>query len=77
MAHRIATVGDVYRQPQRKEASRKETPERPRDCPGCGNIMQFRRSRGGIFLGCPNYPECKGTRRPSKEPVTEPETTYQ
>ena len=72
MARRVVTVGDVYRQTQRKA-----TPERPRDCPACGNVMQFRRSRGGIFLGCPNYPECKGTRRPTKEPTTEPATTYQ
>ena len=72
MQRRVVTVGDVYRQPQRKA-----TPERPRDCPGCGAIMQFHRARGGIFLGCPNYPECKGTRRPAKEPADEPATAYQ
>lgn len=29
-------------------------------CPKCGKEMKIRKSRFGIFLGCSNYPECKG-----------------
>lgn len=29
-------------------------------CPKCGSEMKPRKSRYGIFLGCSNYPECKG-----------------
>lgn len=29
-------------------------------CPVCGNPMKVRHGRFGAFLGCTNYPECKG-----------------
>lgn len=29
-------------------------------CPKCSSEMKVRQSRFGIFLGCSNYPECKG-----------------
>lgn len=29
-------------------------------CPKCGNEMKVRHGRFGAFLGCSNYPECKG-----------------
>ncbi|MBM3201636.1 MAG: type I DNA topoisomerase, partial [Chlamydiae bacterium] len=29
-------------------------------CPKCGSEMKPRKSRFGFFLGCTNYPECKG-----------------
>ncbi len=29
-------------------------------CPQCGNPMKVRHGRFGAFLGCTNYPECKG-----------------
>jgi DNA topoisomerase-1 len=28
--------------------------------------MVVRRGRSGYFLGCAQYPECKGTRQPSE-----------
>ena len=29
-------------------------------CPICGKKMLLRRSRFGVFLGCADYPNCKG-----------------
>ncbi|MFP4248015.1 MAG: type I DNA topoisomerase [Armatimonadota bacterium] len=34
----------------------------PVSCPKCGGPMSVRRGGRGSFLGCNNYPECKGTR---------------
>ena len=31
-------------------------------CPSCGGAMTVRYSQSGAFLGCSNYPECRGTR---------------
>jgi DNA topoisomerase-1 len=39
-------------------------------CPECGSPMKARQSRfgkGGWFLGCSQYPKCKGKREPSPE----------
>ena len=36
-------------------------------CEACGGPMLVRRSRRGFFLGCANYPTCKGTRQPGPE----------
>jgi DNA topoisomerase-1 len=33
-------------------------------CEQCGAPMTVRRGRRGYFLGCSNYPKCKGTREP-------------
>lgn len=30
------------------------------NCPKCGSPMQIRHGKFGAFLGCTNYPECKG-----------------
>jgi DNA topoisomerase-1 len=35
-------------------------------CEECGGAMTVRRGRRGFFLGCANYPKCKGTREPSE-----------
>lgn len=32
-------------------------------CPLCGSHMYVREGRYGKFLGCSNYPDCKGTRK--------------
>ncbi len=32
------------------------------DCPECGETMERRKGRYGKFWGCPNYPDCEGTR---------------
>ncbi len=31
-------------------------------CPKCGAEMRQKVGRYGLFLGCPNYPRCNGTR---------------
>jgi DNA topoisomerase-1 len=33
-------------------------------CDQCGGSMVVRRGRRGFFLGCGNYPKCKGTKEP-------------
>jgi DNA topoisomerase-1 len=35
-------------------------------CDQCGGPMLVRRSRRGFFLGCAQYPECKGTKQPDE-----------
>jgi DNA topoisomerase-1 len=44
---RATTLGDVP----------KEFP-----CPTCGSDMEFKLGRGGVFMSCKRYPECKGAR---------------
>ena len=41
-----------------REIERGPTP----DCPQCGKPMRQRNSAKGVFWGCSDYPECKGTR---------------
>ncbi len=33
-------------------------------CENCGSNMTVRKGRRGFFLGCANYPKCKGTKEP-------------
>jgi DNA topoisomerase I len=35
-------------------------------CDNCGGAMTVRKGRRGYFLGCANYPKCKGTREPGE-----------
>jgi DNA topoisomerase-1 len=35
-------------------------------CDNCGGSMTVRKGRRGYFLGCANYPKCKGTREPGE-----------
>jgi DNA topoisomerase-1 len=35
-------------------------------CPICGKPMNVRRGRFGYFLGCPDYPKCKGIKKIEK-----------
>ncbi len=35
-------------------------------CEQCGGPMLVRRSRRGYFLGCAQYPQCKGTKQPGE-----------
>ncbi len=35
-------------------------------CEDCGGSMTVREGRRGFFLGCSNYPKCKGTREPGE-----------
>ena len=35
-------------------------------CENCGGAMLIRRGKRGFFLGCANYPKCKGTREPGE-----------
>jgi DNA topoisomerase-1 len=45
-------------------------------CPTCGAPLVKRLSRGGWFLGCSRYPECKGT-KPMPGQEGEPEETVE
>lgn len=31
------------------------------ECPDCGGRLRLRSSRHGVFYGCVNYPDCRGT----------------
>jgi DNA helicase-2/ATP-dependent DNA helicase PcrA len=42
-------------------------------CPACKGPMKKRSSRFGPFWGCQGYPTCRGTRKISKEELTESE----
>ena len=33
-------------------------------CPLCDKAMRMKRSKGGFFYGCSQYPHCTGTRTP-------------
>jgi len=35
-------------------------------CDTCGGAMTVRRGKRGFFLGCANYPKCKGTKEPGE-----------
>lgn len=34
-------------------------------CPTCGKDMEFKLGRGGVFMSCKDYPNCKGAREES------------
>jgi DNA topoisomerase I len=64
------TLGDFYK-PFRKDVESKESlpkatslGEVPKEfkCPLCGSEMEFKLGRGGIFMSCTKFPECKGAR---------------
>ena len=62
-------VGDFYGPFEQEliEARQREAeriPDRQSDviCEKCGATMVYKYSRGGEFLGCPNYPSCKNTK---------------
>jgi DNA topoisomerase-1 len=38
-------------------------------CPTCGKDMEFKLGRGGVFMSCVGYPECKGAREESGSEV--------
>jgi DNA topoisomerase-1 len=46
-------------------------------CPECGADMELKRSRKGLFLGCSNYPDCKGTSSLPKELLPAPQPTHE
>lgn len=45
-------------------------------CPDCGAPMRLRHSKHGLFFGCSNYPNCRGTHAASPEgqPIGTPGT---
>jgi len=51
-------------------------PDEPVECPECGEPMVVKFSRkGDKFLGCPRFPDCKGTVNIPREGESEPELT--
>lgn len=49
-----------------KKANLREVGESDEKCPLCGAKMVYRRGPYGAFLGCSNYPKCKGLRKIAK-----------
>lgn len=41
----------------------KEEKRSDKKCPLCGGTMYIREGKYGKFLGCEDYPKCKGTRK--------------
>jgi len=41
-------------------------------CPECGSPIEVREGRYGLFIACRRYPECKTTRRISRQATPEP-----
>jgi DNA topoisomerase-1 len=56
-------LGTVAPSPPRADLKSIEVSEK---CAECGGAMVVRQSRRGFFLGCANYPRCKGTREPGE-----------
>ena len=59
-------LGDALRPPANPKADILKTITVEETCESCGGAMTVRSSRRGYFLGCANYPKCKGTREPSE-----------
>ena len=58
LEHAEERMRDVKRHGQPTEIS----------CPVCGANMVIKWGRGGEFLACPNYPQCKSTRNFTRDP---------
>ncbi len=59
-------LGDALNPPANPKADILKTITVEETCENCGGAMTVRSSRRGYFLGCANYPKCKGTREPSE-----------
>jgi DNA topoisomerase-1 len=46
------------------QATTEIPPSKTKTCPRCGGAMVMRKGKYGSFLGCVNYPRCKGTAEP-------------
>ena len=61
----------LEREERQKEYERKRAEREPwkmeqmssESCPLCGSAMYIHEGKYGKFLGCRNYPICKGTRK--------------
>ncbi len=56
------TGGFSERLTARRMQARGRSTEPPPDCPLCGRAMRKRSSIQGDFWGCPDFPDCRGTR---------------
>ena len=59
-------LGEVTSSPAASSGPELKTIEVEETCENCGGTMLVRRGRRGYFLGCANYPKCKGTREPGE-----------
>jgi DNA topoisomerase-1 len=65
------TLKDFYGPFQKAVKSKEKLPKAtslgdvPKEfpCPVCTSPMEFKLGRGGVFMSCKRYPECKGARR--------------
>ncbi len=60
-------LGDAIPAAPKNEGPDLKTVEVVETCEQCGGAMIVRRGRRGFFLGCANYPKCKGTREPGEQ----------
>jgi DNA topoisomerase-1 len=69
----LKTMEDFYGPFEAAIASKADVPKAtalgmaPKEfpCPVCGSPMEYKLGRGGIFMSCTRYPECKGAREES------------
>ncbi len=59
-------LGDLGGQSSSAGAADLKTIPVEETCEDCGGAMLVRRGRRGFFLGCANYPKCKGTKEPGE-----------
>jgi len=59
-------LGDLGKPPADSGGPDLKTLAVEESCENCGGAMTVRRGKRGFFLGCSNYPKCKGTKEPSQ-----------
>jgi DNA topoisomerase-1 len=59
-------LGDQLSTPSTSQANDLKAIQVEETCENCGGAMTVRKGRRGYFLGCANYPKCKGTREPGE-----------
>jgi DNA topoisomerase-1 len=63
LKEQLGEAGGAGNSPAREDLKSIEVEE---TCENCGGAMLVREGRRGFFLGCANYPKCKGTREPGE-----------
>ncbi|MDB5349901.1 MAG: topoisomerase bacterial [Planctomycetota bacterium] len=61
-----STLGEAALVPAAAKGPDLKAIEVDETCDNCGGAMTIRPGRRGYFLGCRNYPKCKGTKEPSE-----------
>jgi DNA topoisomerase-1 len=61
-----ASLGEQLTPPSSAQTADLKAIQVEETCENCGGPMLVRKGRRGYFLGCANYPKCKGTREPGE-----------